>query len=73
MTLAASSPLARYVKLSFDGGDHGGGIEKYMLDEISINGSAPSAAVPEPSTFALAAVGLLGLGIFGRRRRKRVA
>lgn len=29
------------------------------------------AAVPEPSTFVLAAIGLLGLALAGRRRRKR--
>ena len=31
-----------------------------------------TAAVPEPSTFALASLGLLGLGLVGWRRRKRV-
>ena len=31
-----------------------------------------SAQVPEPSTFALAALGLIGLGWFGRRRRTQV-
>ena len=32
--------------------------------------TAAPAAVPEPSTFALAAVGLLGLALFGRRGRR---
>ncbi len=29
------------------------------------------SAIPEPSTFALASLGLLSLGMFGRRRRQR--
>ena len=70
MTLEATSALARYVKFSFDGGNHGAGINKYMLDEITINGGAPSAAVPEPSTFVLSALALLGLGWFGWRRKR---
>jgi hypothetical protein len=42
-----------------------------LLDEITINGSAISgSAVPEPSTFALAAIGLLGLLGWGWRRRR---
>ena len=32
--------------------------------------STLSAAIPEPSTFVLAALGLLGLGWVGRRRRR---
>ena len=35
-----------------------------------LNMATPTAAVPEPSTFALAALGLLGLAWFGRRRRR---
>jgi len=38
------------------------------LDALTVNGTI-SAAVPEPGTFALAALGLLGLAWYGRRRR----
>ena len=70
MTLAASSPSARYVKLSFDGGNHGAGINKYMLDEISINGQVAGAAdIPEPATLALLGLAAAGLGGYVRRRR----
>jgi hypothetical protein len=42
------------------------------LSGIRLEGTA-SAVIPEPSTFALAALGLLGLGWYGWRRRGRVA
>ena len=40
--------------------------EWMFLSEIQVNGEL----VPEPSTFLLAALGLLGLGFCGRRRRR---
>jgi hypothetical protein len=46
---------------------NGGSIDA-TLDNVRFSSSA--AAIPEPSTFALAALGLLGLGFVGRRRRK---
>jgi len=45
--------------------------EDYGRGPINAIQIAPASAVPEPSTFALAALGLLGLGWFGWRRRKR--
>ncbi|NQT37735.1 MAG: PEP-CTERM sorting domain-containing protein, partial [Planctomycetes bacterium] len=39
------------------------------FDNVWFNQQSVAAAVPEPSTFALAALGLLGLGWYGRRRR----
>jgi len=39
--------------------------EDLLIDRITVE-----AAVPEPSTFALTAIGLLGLTLIGRRRRK---
>ena len=65
---------ARYVKLAFDGGsmaepNGSDPNEKYMFDEITINANP----IPEPSTFFLAALGLLGLLGWGRRKRRRAA
>ena len=38
---------------------------------LLVDGTVTTAAIPEPSTFVLAALGLLGLACFGRRRRRR--
>jgi len=41
-------------------------------DDVRLDGTEGGvAAIPEPSTFALAALGLLGLGLFARRRRPK--
>jgi MYXO-CTERM domain-containing protein len=49
----------------------GSGTHDIDIDTIIVNGDVTQ--VPEPSTFALAALGLLGLIGFGRRRRRRTA
>lgn len=40
------------------------------IDSIVLTGLVSAAAVPEPSTFALASLGLLGLGWFVQRRKR---
>ena len=42
-----------------------------FLTEIEFEGAAAASGIPEPSTFALAALGLLSLGFVARRRRRR--
>jgi len=67
--IAAMDPYES--RLAF-AGRNGSAINFTDLDNINVR-FGPDAAVPEPSTFALAALGLLGLGWYGRRRRKRAA
>ncbi len=42
----------------------------YPIQEV---GSLSMAAAPEPSTWAMLAVGFASLGLFGRRRTARLA
>jgi len=75
----ASVQNARYAAFRIDdnyGGEPGiiAGGDRYGLGEVRFVAPAAGAIVPEPSTFVLAALGLLGLlgvGWHGRRRRKR--
>jgi hypothetical protein len=46
-------------------------LENNPSSYVMLGGFSITAQIPEPSTLALAAVGLLGLAFLGRRRRKR--
>ena len=50
--------------------DLGGGDFFLNLNGTTGVSTLSVTVVPEPSTFALAALGLLGLGWYGRRRRR---
>ena len=67
MTVATTSDSAQWVKLSFPGGDLLGGNNKYVFDEITINGTD---AIPEPGTASLLLIGL-GVVVAARRRHRR--
>ena len=56
-------PIARWVEYRVVGGSHWS-----ALDEINVMGSPAIAAVPEPSSWGLMALGLLSVGAWVRRR-----
>jgi len=64
--LFTESFTAAYVRI--DNVSNHGNSDGTGLSEIRFNAAA--AATPEPGTFALAALGLLGLGVVAWRRRK---
>jgi len=47
------------------------GVQNGYVGYKEIDVIGPAAVVPEPGTFVLAALGLVGLAFFGRRRRQR--
>lgn len=47
----------------------GPGEEYYYLDNLSFSAAAPTAPIPEPATYALVGLGLLGMGFLRRRSR----
>lgn len=61
-------------RTTYDNGGLRSGIEDQLLEQaVAWAGGANAApAVPEPSTYAMAAVGLLGMIAFGWRKRRKI-
>jgi hypothetical protein len=50
------------------GPDDGGGVDVVMMDDFIFGEPVSVASIPEPSTLALVGVGVVALGVAGRRR-----
>jgi hypothetical protein len=66
-SLAGSVGQALTIRLGVDRDASG---NQSHFDNVSLSFEASAAAIPEPSTFVLATLGLLGLALFGWRRSR---
>lgn len=65
-------PIGTTIQLGLDGGWDSSVTNtnpNWQLVSIELRGFGPTVVIPEPSTYALLATGLLGLGLVARRRR----
>ncbi len=68
VNLGAIATDTAFVKLSFDA-PAAGGVGQAFIDNVAVN--ATVSAIPEPGTALLFGLGMLGLGVAGRRRTPR--
>ena len=68
-SLAGSSTLQFGIQSSQNDPKYGVNTPAYFAADNFVFGTTPSVAVPEPTSFVLMATGLVGVAIWGRRRR----
>jgi len=69
-TVSSADYVGWTLGFNFVVGNTQGGIAQVLFDNVSLDGST-AAAVPEPATMFLLGSGLIGIGVFARKKFKK--